>query len=238
MGRVLKEHQVNDVTFFYDEKYKDHLKAFEVAVYEADTLIPDKSNIDKYLVIDNENIGGCTVHIYTKTCALFNCGMMFNYEFDNAIMLGNKLADRYNETRAFSQPKEQYIGTFETIGKRIAFNRTYGSYRFTDEECNALLRGETISFVTTSQKGNNVRMKGALTRQENDGYEFYGFAITEKAVPYQFAQHVFTDEEVKALEAGESLEIDALVKGHRKIIDVKFDRRDGITVLNWDVRYD
>ena len=81
MGRVLKEHQVNGVTFFYDEKYKEHLKAFEVAVYEADSQIQDKSNIDKYLIIDNENIGGCTVHIYTKTCALFNCGMMFNHQY-------------------------------------------------------------------------------------------------------------------------------------------------------------
>lgn len=235
MDRILRECSASNLTFLYDEKYKEHLNLFVSLVDELDELIVDKQNINKFCIMDNDNIGGCTIHILTNTCALFNCGMVFNYEFSNGRLLAQKLADRHVETQANFVSKEQYTGIFSEIGKKISFSREYGQHRFTDEECEALLRGETITYKATSSTGNLITFTGKLERQEYNNYEYYGFKKADIwDVPQQFAKHTFTKEEKTALEQGNTIVVDAIVRGQNKKIQISFNSRKGITVLDWN----
>lgn len=65
--------------------------------------------------------------------------------------------------------KEKYSGTWN--GEEISFSRVWGGYRFTDEECEQLLKGDKIA--VTSAKGR--KFTGALARQNFKGKDFVGF---------------------------------------------------------------
>lgn len=74
--------------------------------------------------------------------------------------------------------KEKYSGTFK--GKQVSFNRTWGGHRFTDDECEALLRGEEITITgLQSKSGSTYGVKGKLKKQSYNGNPFYGFDKTD-----------------------------------------------------------
>lgn len=69
---------------------------------------------------------------------------------------------------------EKFTGTWNN--KEVKVKRTWSGHRFTDEEVEKLLKGETISFETTSSRtGNKYTAKGKLANQEYNGNAFVGF---------------------------------------------------------------
>lgn len=105
--------------------------------------------------------------------------------------------------------KEKYQGLFN--GKEVKFNRVWSNYRFSDEECEALLAGEEICIKPTSKKtGKPYDCYGRLEEQmftSNDGKQikFYGFKPDFNRIPDQFNGHIFSEEEKKALKDGDTL---------------------------------
>lgn len=113
---------------------------------------------------------------------------------------GNNMADE----------KEKYEGVWN--GKNVRFNRVWSGHRFSDDECEALCRGEeiTVSGLVSKTTGNIYAVKGKLSNQEYNGAKFVGFERTGFAdrsdgVPAAWCGHTFTDDEKKKLEAGESI---------------------------------
>jgi DNA topoisomerase-3 len=85
--------------------------------------------------------------------------------------------------------KEKITGTFE--GEEISFSKKWGEHEFIDEEADALLNGETITFDGIT---------GRLARQKYKGHTFWGFKKD-----LSWCGHVFTEEEVEALNNGEEV---------------------------------
>ena len=69
---------------------------------------------------------------------------------------------------------EQFTGQWN--GQNIESRRVWSNHRFTDEEVEKLLKGETISFEAVSTRtGNKYTAKGKLVYQEYNGNKFVGF---------------------------------------------------------------
>ena len=123
--------------------------------------------------------------------------------------------------------KEKYRGTFK--GKPVAFNIEWGGHRFTEDECQRLLAGESIVIDAVSRKGDPMRVKGNLAEQEYNGHKFYGFNrlefVNDGSVPKKFSGHTFTDDEYTQLCAGKSLHLENLVsrKGSKYSATIHWD---------------
>ena len=73
--------------------------------------------------------------------------------------------------------KEKYTGTWKK--KQVSFNRVWGGHRFTDEECAALCRGESITVEhLQSKSGSEYGVTGHLAKQIYKGHSFVGFERT------------------------------------------------------------
>lgn len=79
---------------------------------------------------------------------------------------------------AQAKPKEEreyYEGIKD--GKPVRFPRKWNVHRFTDEECEALLRGESVSFTAVKKDGKKFRAKGGLSESEYHGKKHYAFKL-------------------------------------------------------------
>lgn len=76
------------------------------------------------------------------------------------------------------QQKEKFQGVWTETGGNISFNRTWGGYRFSDEECQALLDGEEIELNGWTDKS-GAGARGKLAAQEFKGHKYIGFERTE-----------------------------------------------------------
>lgn len=97
---------------------------------------------------------------------------------------------------------ERFEGTFVPTGEHVRFKRDWGGHHFTDDECRALLAGETISFDAKSKAGKPYVARGRLAQGEYNGHSFWGFQLGSDDLPEEFLGHKFTDEERDGLEAG------------------------------------
>lgn len=106
---------------------------------------------------------------------------------------------------------EKHTGIWKHDGteEEVSFNKSFSGHTFTDEECEKLLNGETISFPAKSKAGKAYTAKGFLARQVFNGRSFVGFSLApfEASVPDTWAGHRFTDDEKAKLKAGEQIEI-------------------------------
>lgn len=75
------------------------------------------------------------------------------------------------------KPKEKAEGTF--AGIQIKFNRVWGEHRFSDDEVQKLLAGETIHITGKKKNGDSFECDGKLTEQEYEGRKFWGFKNVE-----------------------------------------------------------
>lgn len=110
--------------------------------------------------------------------------------------------------------KEKYEGKWN--GEDISFTRVWGGGRFTDDQCEALLRGEEVSLMgLTNKNGAEYGVKGKLARQSYNGHEYVGFEkisfISPDVLPPIFLEHKFTDAERADLEAGKEI----MIKGFK-----------------------
>lgn len=131
------------------------------------------------------------------------------------------------------EEKEKYEGTWN--GKHVKFSRTWGGYRFTDEECEALCNGDEIEiFGLKSKAGKEYGVRGKLSEQSYNGHKYVGFKnmgfANKPGVPDSWCKHEFTAEEKTQLEAGVVVHIDGAVskKGNVFSCDVIYgEREDG-----------
>lgn len=114
-----------------------------------------------------------------------------------------------------------YYGKFN--GADIKFKRTYMGYQFSDAECEALLNGSVLTFAGITKDGTTQELKGKLEKQKTtNGAVFYGvkaeFPLREGYIRGTFkgqsvtfkgswSDHVFTEDEVAKLLAGETISI-------------------------------
>lgn len=129
------------------------------------------------------------------------------------------------------QEKEKYVGHFN--GMEVRFNRVWSDYRFTDEECEALLAGEEIHIRPTSKKtGKEYDCYGKLVEQEYNGNKFFGFQpdFKTKRVPTSFGDYKFSKQELKDLEEGRVIYCNNLTskKGTKYNAYFKFTQKDGL----------
>ena len=110
----------------------------------------------------------------------------------------------------------RYSGTFAPLGKEISFKSTaMGNYDLSDEECEELLKGETIEINPVSAKtGNTYTANISLAEQEYNGRKYWGFDVSfpSGGFPAMWAGHTFTEDEKQKLEAGEEVEVIATSK--------------------------
>lgn len=108
--------------------------------------------------------------------------------------------------------KEKYSGLFH--GEQVSFNVEWAGHRFTEEECEKLLAGETIIIDAVTKKGDPMRVKGNLAKLEYNGHTYYGFNrlgfVNDGSIPNKFSGHVFTKDEYLLLSAGKSLYLENL----------------------------
>lgn len=116
-------------------------------------------------------------------------------------------------------------------GSEIKFKRSFMGYAFTDEECDRLLAGESISFTGNGKDG-PMTLSGKLERQKApNGAEYVGikaqFPLREGYVRGTFkgetvtikgswSDHTFTDDELKRLFAGETIAINYTQKSGKE----------------------
>lgn len=133
--------------------------------------------------------------------------------------------------------KEKYTGKFKK--KDVTFTRTYGDYRFTDEECEKLCNGEEIEILgLVSSKGNTYGIVGKLGNQTGpSGNKYFGFGKTgyanSNSVPKQWCKHDFSDDEILALESGLSVHLDGCIskKGSIFSATVTYAKKDDGTMV-------
>lgn len=118
--------------------------------------------------------------------------------------------------------KEKMTGT-TVEGKEVEFSREFDGYRFSDEEVEKLLAGETIVIWPTSKKGNKYGAKGKFGEGTMNGTKYYGFQllgfvddVDDNGVPKKMAGATFTDDERKRLAAGERIERDGFWSPKKK----------------------
>lgn len=125
---------------------------------------------------------------------------------------------------------KQYVGFHDANyyygiwnGQEIKFKRSFMGYRFTDEECEKLLRDEKITFTAIGKDNKPMELSGKLERQKTDsGIEYVGlkaeFPLREGYVRGTFkgqtvqiksswSDHKFTDDELEKLFKGETINI-------------------------------
>lgn len=132
-------------------------------------------------------------------------------------------------------PKEKYTGKFKGK-KEVRFNRVWSNYRFTDEECEALLRGEEIEITAVSSStGEIFNVCGKLAENEYKGNKFYGFTpdFSKKVIPPIYLSHEFTEDEKKKLYAGTIIHVDNLKNkvGYEFSAGVKYDKERGLLLI-------
>lgn len=156
---------------------------------------------------------------------------------DMKTMQANSVKMR-KELNIMSDFKEKEYCEGSWNGQAIRFNRNYCGHRFTDEECEKLLAGESIEVHgLKSKSGSTYGVIGKLDNQVFNGRPFVGFARTGFAqsndVPSVWCNHTFTDDEKAKLKAGDKISIkDAVSKKTGKTFScsLTYGKRDDGTM--------
>lgn len=154
----------------------------------------------------------------------------------NPIKVSIKLANMTYKGKPYVgfQDAAYCYGTFN--GEEIKFKKTYMGYTFSDAECNSLLAGGELTFMATTKDGTVQELKGRLEKQTTtSGNVFYGvkaeFPLREGYVRGMFkgqsvtfkgswSDHVFTENEINRLLAGETITITYTSKKDGRLVPV------------------
>lgn len=151
----------------------------------------------------------------------------------NAEIMRSQLGLEKKEVAA----KERAEGTWAVNGKAVAFNRSWGGHRFTDDEIARLLAGEPIDVSGVAKSGNPFDAYGKLGEGEYKGRKYVGFQMegfgrrdADGTVlpPAQWCQHTFTPAELDTLAAGGAVEATDFVskKGRTFSTSVTWDKEN------------
>lgn len=76
------------------------------------------------------------------------------------------------------KPAERVNGIYSPTGEEINFSRIFSGHRFTDEEIQQLLAGQTIKVDCKSKKGTAIIVPGKLSEKTYQNKKFWGLALT------------------------------------------------------------
>lgn len=129
--------------------------------------------------------------------------------------------------------KEKYEGVWN--GTNVSFNRVQFGKRLTDDECEALCRGEDVTITGLKSKtGSTYGIIGRLAHKTYNGRAYIGVdrvgwadrdPSQKRGVPSKLCGHEFTEAERAALEAGTVVHVDGMVgkSGKTFSADLKYD---------------
>ncbi|PDQ35474.1 MAG: hypothetical protein B5766_05240 [Candidatus Lumbricidophila eiseniae] len=154
------------------------------------------------------------------------------------------MRDELGLTEQITQ-KERYEGDWIPQGRVVKFSREWSGYRFTDDECKAMLRGEKITITAISAKKKAAGAidptfvcRGLLEEQEYQGRKYVGFKVIgfgtvdangDQLPPKMWCNHTFTPDQIKKLAAGQKVFADDFVnkKGKTFAATVHFGTEAG-----------
>ncbi|WP_030895377.1 DNA topoisomerase [Streptomyces sp. NRRL F-5053] len=131
--------------------------------------------------------------------------------------------------------RERAEGVWSKTGTSVAFTREWGGHRFSDQEVEQLLAGETIEFSATSRAGKTYHVFGELVEGTYKGRTFVGFqrlgfgerdANGQVLPPKRWCGVDFTAEQVAALAAGKTIEGKGFTSKNGKKFDAKLQWKD------------
>lgn len=152
-------------------------------------------------------------------------GALAEYEYKGKQVFGFQMKEFQNLNPA----KEKVSGNWD--GREVSFKRIWGGYRFTDEEVQKLLNGETVAFQMKNKDGDICDVTGRLADLVYNGQKYVGFdkltfvntnpekqrkeedyytgIFKKKEIRFHrvFGGYRFTDEECQRLLAGEEIEV-------------------------------
>ena len=171
-----------------------------------------------------------TICLYLKDGQLCYCKKELEDDLSNWKEVALQLCLGYSKAVPNMREKQLEEGFFEPLNRKIIFDRIYGTYRFNDEECEALLAGKTIFFVTDSlpKDGEDQYKYLAIGKLEQCDYEGegsneyvtlvgfrrFGFKRDmryKQFTPY-FGNHRYTTEEIYRLLSGETIYVETTSK--------------------------
>lgn len=148
---------------------------------------------------------------------------------DIETMKKNSVQMRKDMNITSAAPAKHYKGIWN--GKEVSFKQSWSGHDFTDEECEKLCNGETITIEAVSKDGKPFKCTGCLELQTFKGKKFVGFSRKEiismddkmradkyegtwngKAVKFkkEWSGHKFTDDECEKLCNGDEITIEAV----------------------------
>lgn len=197
-----------------NEKYK-----FRLVNDAKGKLTLTKYGDMNYALLKNTNIGSAKLtENLQKTMKDIGDGKLNDIdsllaEVANIVVEDMKIMKENSKDMPTFEKKEKVTGNWK--GEEVSFNAVWSGHRFTPDEISDLLNGNYITFKATSKAGKQYDAYGKLAKQTYNGNDFVGFKLeldkAPKHVPSKWAGHVFTEEEKKRLENGESIDVDNLV---------------------------
>lgn len=120
---------------------------------------------------------------------------------DMQVMAQNAAQYKQGGTTVSYQDKEKYEGTWR--GQDISFFREMFGYRFSDDECEALCNGESVTGNFVSKDGAPYQRNVVLGKtKSSNGKEYVNIVFD---VPDDWCQHRFTEDEKDMLRAGKKV---------------------------------
>lgn len=173
----------------------------------------------KYLLFDyDEDLKGNAINIYTQRGTMFTSDIAFEDDHSNDDEVVSRFLDAWSKLPEVESEKEQFEGVWKETGKKIQFNREWSGYRFTDNECIALLNGEHIQFKAKTKKNEVKTFCGILAQQEYNGFKYFGFKLDGYALPDKFSGRKLTEKEKSMLKSGKEVLLTDLWSERRKQI--------------------
>lgn len=150
--------------------------------------------------------------VSAKTGATFNVrGKLENQTYNGRKFVGFKVLEFLDKD---GQSSNRDVCTGKWKRKEVTFNREWCGHRFTDDECERLLKDEEIELTDcVSKDGKQFSCRGKLENQTYNGRKFVGFkmSMNKQGPPKEWCQHEFTDAEMKSLKAGKEIFVQGLV---------------------------
>lgn len=198
--------------------------------------LKDDDRIKTIIFGYDDSLRGNTIQLLTTRCTQFRPNITFETDHSNDNEVVNKLLSDWKSLPKEESEKVQYTGIFKRNNKKISFNRMYGTYMFSDEECEALLKGLYIEFEMTTSYGKDMFFCGRLAEQEYKGFKFYGF----KKEGYALGDKVFgvklTDKEKQTLRNGGKVWLENMYAPKKKKYfnaSVSYTPQGGIKIENY-----
>ena len=108
-------------------------------------------------------------------------------------------------------------------GQKIKFKGIFADHKYTEDEINKLLKGDSVYVIITNRNGKQVAVRIKLIQHQND---YYTVQADFEVPPVYWAGHAFTVEEIEHLHLGRSLYTN-LISSKGDIYAAEIRWRDG-----------